>query len=56
MTDSVIDINIVEVKTPDMDATLVAEKHRFSARTPYRFPPRYETVRRPYHAYGCERY
>lgn len=25
MTDSVIDINIVEVKTPDMDATLVAE-------------------------------
>lgn len=25
MTDSAIDINIVEVKTPDMDATLVAE-------------------------------
>ena len=25
MTDSVIDINIIEVKTPDMDATLVAE-------------------------------
>ena len=25
MTDSIIDINIIEVKTPDMDATLVAE-------------------------------
>ena len=32
MTDSVIDINIVEVKTPDMDATLVGRTMRMGAK------------------------
>ena len=52
LTDSKLDINIIEVKSPDMDATLVAEN---VAGTPYRFPPCHETVRRPYHALGCKR-
>ena len=44
LTDSKLDINIIEVKSPDMDATLVAENVAASWNA-YRFPPCHETVR-----------
>ena len=49
-------INIVEVKQPDKDAQLVAEKHCFPAGKTYLFPPRNETVHRTYHETGCTGY
>ena len=42
MTDSEVHINIVEVRKPEIDATLVAAVDRAAARAPRRFPPRDE--------------
>ena len=45
MTDADVAINIVEVRKPEVDATLVAEFDRPAARAPRRFPPRHEARR-----------
>ena len=58
MTDSEVHLNIVEVRKPEVDATLVAEAHRATARAPGRLSPRHEAsrsvghaARRPWHPY-----
>ena len=45
MTDSEVHINIVEVRKPEIDATLVAAVDRPAARAPRRLPPRHEARR-----------
>ena len=48
-------INIVEVRQPDLNAQLVAEKHRLSAGEKNFFPPRHEGLHRPQHEAGRQR-
>ena len=45
MTNADVAINIVEVRKPEVDATLVAEFDRPAARAPCCFPPRHEARR-----------
>ena len=49
-------VNIVEVKQPDMDAQLVAEKDRFGSGKQNFLPPGYEAGNRPCNASGCKGY
>lgn len=56
VTDKEVDIDILEIKSTDMSAILVGEKHRFPARKTYRLPPCCKTVRRQNHARWCQGY
>ena len=50
MTKSETHLNIVEVRKPEIDATLVAAVDRPAARAPHRLPPRHEARRAVGHA------